>query len=395
MGGSLSLGGNCRNGACYWFSNNVEIAEETLPIEARSVTNGGSPDVFSKSPWRAPGRAPVYGSGCGSAGGGPLKYANGGWAPKGIAQGFDGKNMPSMVPTVWQLGSTVDVAWAIAANHGGGYHYRLCKKSDGISEECFQRTPLKFAGNTSFIINPDGSTFEFPMKKVSQGTWPAGSEWARDPIPGCKMCESALERCGAPLTPVPVNESGGSPKDPWDRQVNCYANCCGATSSKAHGACPANTEFFPALSGHSGFGKNVPDWSIMDKVVIPSDLEEGDYLLSWRWDCEESTQVWQNCADIRLTKDAPPPTPAPPPPSPPAPKPEGKVCKAFENPTCGGSPFTNRKTCWFKGCQKCQDDSSSSCNVCCGGCELVTKGDISYCDLPEAAPCHDNADVIV
>ena len=28
--------------------------------------------------------------------------------------------------------------------------------------------------------------------------------------------------------------------------------------------------------------------------------QAGEYLLSWRWDCEESTQVWQNCADVVL-----------------------------------------------------------------------------------------------
>jgi len=393
MGGSLSLGGSCTNGACFWFSNNVETTKETLPVEARSVTNGGSPDVFGTSPWRAPGRAPVYGSGCGVAGGGPLRYANGGNAPKGVAQGFDGKDMPEMEPSVWQLGSTVDVAWAIAANHGGGYYYRLCKKSEGISEECFQRTPLKFAGNTSFIVNPDSSTFEFPMTKVTQGTWPAGSEWARSPIPGCKICENALEHCGAPLAPVPSNESGGGNNDPWNTQVDCYGACCGSASSKAHGVCPAGTEFYPAVSGHSGFGKNVPDWSIMDKVVIPSDLEEGEYLLSWRWDCEESTQVWQNCADIRLTKDAPPPTPAPTP-SPPGPPTPSKTCKPVENPTCKG-PFTDAKSCIYGGCQKCHDDSTFSCDVCCAGCDLHTKNNISYCDVHQASPCHTHDAVIV
>jgi len=386
MGGSLSRGGDCSNGACFWFTNNIEITgNATLPIEARSVTNGGSPDVFGTSPWRAPGNAKVLGSGCGVAGGDPKRYANGGTAPHGFAQGSDGKDAPEMEATIWQLGSSVEVAWAIAANHGGGYSYRLCKKSDGISEECFQRTPLKFAGNTSFVINPDGSTFEFPMTKVTQGTSPAGSEWARDPIPGCKVCEDSLAHCGAPLPPVPSDQQGGGYSDPWNAQVDCYAGCCGGQSSKAHGVCPSGTEFFPALSGHSGFGKNVPNWSIMDKVVIPSELAEGEYLLSWRWDCEESTQVWQNCADIRLTKDAPPPTPAPTPapPAPPAPKPKpGKACKAFENPTCKGTPFAAQKKCWFGGCQKCHDETTFNCDVCCGGCDLVTKGDnTTYCDL--------------
>jgi hypothetical protein len=115
------------------------------------------------------------------------------------------------------------------------------------------------------------------------------------------VCDDAIAECGQPLDPVPLNETGGGYSDPWNAQVTCYGMCCGAGSSKAHGACPDGTEFYPAVSGHSGFGKDVPDWSIMDRVVIPEDLEEGDYLLSWRWDCEESTQVWQNCADVHLT----------------------------------------------------------------------------------------------
>lgn len=387
MGGSLSRGGDCTNGACFWFTNNVEITvKPTLPKSARSVTNGGSPDVYAHSPWRAPGSAKVLGSGCGVAGGGPAAYANGGFAPSGFAQGSDGKDAPAMDPTTWQLGSTVEVAWAIAANHGGGYQYRLCKKSDGISEECFQRTPLRFASNTSFIIQPDGSTSPFPMMKVTEGTLPKGSEWARDPIPGCKMCEDARAKCGAPLPAVPMSQPGGGMNDPWNTQVDCYAACSGSTASKAHGACPEGTPFFPASSGHSGFGKNVPQWSIMDKVVVPAHLEEGDYLLSWRWDCEESTQVWQNCADIRLTKTAPPPTPAPSPTPPtPAPKPKpGYACKNFENPTCKGD-FTTGKACWFGGCQKCHDDASFNCDVCCSGCDLTTKGaNTTYCDLHKA-----------
>jgi hypothetical protein len=35
-------------------------------------------------------------------------------------------------------------------------------------------------------------------------------------------------------------------------------------------------------------------------VVIPKDLAAGDYVLGWRWDCEESTQVWSNCADVTI-----------------------------------------------------------------------------------------------
>jgi len=390
-GGSLATAGQCTtaagHGACFWFSNNVEVSEDTLPVEARSVTNGGSPDVYGTSPWRSPGQAPVFGSGCGVAGGGPQAFANGGTPPPGVPQGKDGLELTEMEPTIWQIGTVVDVAWAISANHGGGYHYRLCKKSDGISEECFQRTPLKFSGNTSFIIDHTGNIEkEFPMLKVTEGTWPKGSEWARDPIPGCKVCEDSLAQCGAPLTPVPLDQPGGGYSDPWNLQVNCYGTCCGASSSKAHGACPDGTEFYPGLSGKTGFGKDVPDWSIMDRVVIPEHLEEGEYLLGWRWDCEESTQVWQNCADIVLSNSKPPatttqaptptpaPSPKPPSPKPPSPKPS-LTCKQFENPQCG--PFT--KGCAYGGCQTCTDEETFNCDTCCPGCEMTSKGDINYC----------------
>jgi len=285
-------------------------------------------------------------------------------------------DLPPQSPVFYQIGSEIEVGWAISANHGGGYSYRLCKVSDGVSEECFQRNPLKFAGNNSFILHSNGKiASEFPRRLVNVGTHPAGSEWAMDPIPGCKVCEDAQAQCGDPLDPVPADEVGGGATDAWNTQVSCYGLCCGAGSSKAHGECIAGTEFYPGLSGKTGFGKDVPEWSMMDKVIIPADLEEGAYMLGWRWDCEESTQVWQNCADIMLTHGAAPPVPSPPP----APAPKGKGCKANgnQNPTCqrfGG------KSCKATGCQYCADEKTMSCGTCCPGCEMHHKKGMSYCD---------------
>ena len=37
---------------------------------------------------------------------------------------------------------------------------------------------------------------------------------------------------------------------------------------------------------------------ISDEIVIPADLVPGKYVMSWRWDAEETAQVWQNCADV-------------------------------------------------------------------------------------------------
>ena len=52
--------------------------------------------------------------------------------------------------TQWKRGTSQKVIWLQKSYHYGGYSYRLCRVSDGkyweANEECFQRTPLKFAG---------------------------------------------------------------------------------------------------------------------------------------------------------------------------------------------------------------------------------------------------------
>ena len=41
---------------------------------------------------------------------------------------------------------------------------------------------------------------------------------------------------------------------------------------------------------------------IADSVTIPSTLPAGDYVVGWRYDCEETDQVWSNCAGTALPK---------------------------------------------------------------------------------------------
>jgi len=42
-------------------------------------------------------------------------------------------------------------------------------------------------------------------------------------------------------------------------------------------------------------------FNIIDKVQVPVDLIPGEYVLSFRWDTEQTPQVWANCADITVT----------------------------------------------------------------------------------------------
>ena len=39
---------------------------------------------------------------------------------------------------------------------------------------------------------------------------------------------------------------------------------------------------------------------VVDMVRVPADLAPGAYVVQWRWDCEESSQVWLNCGDVTV-----------------------------------------------------------------------------------------------
>merc|ERR1711937_791559 len=45
--------------------------------------------------------------------------------------------------------------------------------------------------------------------------------------------------------------------------------------------------------------KTFMDFDIVDEVFIPQ-LEEGDYILSFRWESEQTPQVWTQCADVKI-----------------------------------------------------------------------------------------------
>ena len=110
---------------------------------------GGPTDWYQFAPWRAPGHAPVFDS-CGMAGGTPHRgdYGAQYFDTRFARQGDLGSKVlkPRKTGVVWTAGSTVEVSWAIEANHGGGYQYRLCKADDplGLVEDCFIKHPLPF-----------------------------------------------------------------------------------------------------------------------------------------------------------------------------------------------------------------------------------------------------------
>ena len=248
-----------------------------------------------------------------------------------------------------------------------------------MSEECFQRGHLDFAGNETEIQWTEtfganqSNVMRVAIPRVTAAgdmTTPKGSMWARVPIPSCRLTGPEIDahlksrhksarfnvnatggssgaltqHCPAPMDcagccatvpidpatlthtgrPHPVNET-------WWRAQDCVAACA---DNGNPGSCgKGEAQFAPPLPGLASLwstwcwgdaprnatekqllkdsptpgcdpgthdGNMMMKVNIVDRVVVPPSLHAGEYMLSWRWDCEQSKQVWQNCADLTL-----------------------------------------------------------------------------------------------
>ena len=268
----------------------------TLPKEARTVNmdkaDGSADDYYQYSPWRSPGSAGVIDA-CGVAGGWHGARPN---SPFNIYfvntsrahVGMHGSQLPPRdTGTVWRAGDVVEVSWTVNANHGGGYYWRLCKlPEDGspVTEECFQNTPLVFIGDTRFRWDGDPATEEaIDNVFVDAGTTPRGALWAMNPVP-----RNDSHQTGASFAP---------------KCKETCSNCMGGRGG-ACAQCRCTGEYGPS------------NLEIVDRVALPWLLPAGKYVLGWRWDAEESNQVWNGCSDVTIvTWDSEPPSPPQPQPS--------------------------------------------------------------------------------
>ena len=91
---------------------------------------------------------------------------------------------------------------------------------------------------------------EIPLTKVTRGTFPAGSAWAKNPIPACDFCNQAT--CGDPLMqPNYTAPSGNFPAygpnaknttyyggQKWIDWIRCGEYLCGVTPCHQHAFAP-------------------------------------------------------------------------------------------------------------------------------------------------------------
>jgi hypothetical protein len=301
---------------------NDSTVTPTLPRHAwtlnMDVVEGSEEDSYRYNPWRAPGAAPVVDP-CGQAAGefgyqklgGESVFLNTSIASMGML-GSKLPPTPKADRPKWVIGSAVEVAWGVRYNHGGGYAYRLCPAGEPLTEACFQKHHLAFDTSKQVLKWNNGSmTYEMKDKAIfvdGNVTFPKGSMWARNPLP--RIWDSKVGLHDPDACPGPSTRAAGSPPGcmafpppcPWDTYTkNGLKPCTKPTDADAHPLHKCDGD---------GMGECSSDWVtgvISDRVLVPRDLPPGAYVLSWRWDAEETAQVWNNCADVTLVSGAPAP----------------------------------------------------------------------------------------
>jgi len=254
QGGSLEVagtvcgyhdGGTSIEDGCAWVTNGAEIAglptlvDPALLTMKKSIANPGDTLNPGRGPWRSPGTA-VVSSPCGNS----LFHSE-----------LDGRDLPpNPTKTTWRLGSTAEVASTLYINHGGGWSFRLCPKTESLTEACFQQRPLRFIGDAKLRFT-NGSEVSLQALRTPDGLW------SRNLIPG---------KVGQHLEDVAE----------FDLELEYPMPLEGLTPNKW-------------------------DFSIVEQIMLPDDLPTGEYVLGWRWDSETSPQVWLNCADVSVVSSHP------------------------------------------------------------------------------------------
>lgn len=331
-GGNYHSGGPCAGGECLWFSegcyhgcdncsltmpttgnyygapNCARPLEPTLPDEFATWnipdSAGKRPSKFGDwtkyHPWRAPGRAPTADP-CGVAGGYLTAQGGGGQTPEGAThQGQKGSTLPPLegVRTEWKAGGVEEVGFMLGANHGGGYLYSVCPKSEPLTERCLQANSLEFVGSNHTIRYLDGRPdIEIPARDVSVGTFPPLSAWRLNPVPACN-CDKGFA-CQAKGQANCTAKTEACSRQPYAIEP----------APEPHGFdCPTGTQFpvpFPYGYGQQVWnltpkraGVAADTWVIVDHVKAPT--KPGEYILRWRWDVEQNPQIWTHCADLTV-----------------------------------------------------------------------------------------------
>lgn len=153
------------------------------------------------------------------------------------------------------------------------YQYRLCPANSTLDESCFQKNPLPFTGSQKFRWGGKTGTVE-----EVQGTYVSDGIPAVGRIEGVLHTNIGVIPKGSTWAMNPIPDYGSDRPAPSFKPRCKEIPGCDPTGSGMNTRCRCSGEWGPY------------DLEIVDNVVVPANLPSGEYVLSWRWDCEESNQ---------------------------------------------------------------------------------------------------------
>ena len=134
--------------------------------------------------------------------------------------------------------------------------------------------PARVGKNTTTVRSPMATSGTSTFRPVMcASTFPAGSAWRRNPVPACNWTRATT----APPRP--------GPRPAADEEEDEGAN----TPETGYQFTPP----WPAGSGTGARARTTAEIasSSVGQLRVPD--QKGEYVLSWRWDCENSPQIWE------------------------------------------------------------------------------------------------------
>jgi hypothetical protein len=120
----------------------------------------------------------------------------------------------------------------VLCSDGGGYSYRLCPRTEKLTEECFQRMPLDFTGLSSLRWDGlNGKRIWFNATTIAgEYTTPTNSQWRKTPIPvidvsSINQSESSLSPCTDSRAELFLFVEHSTAHDIWGGLYVCVCVC--------------------------------------------------------------------------------------------------------------------------------------------------------------------------
>ena len=190
--------------------------------------------------------------------------------------------------------------------------------TEALTEDCFNRHVLEFAHpeRHTLVFKDPSKNFDVNATLVTEG---GGKGWMLHPFPTMADGDCDYIVQGAGKTGIHCYYANGTRDDGHGHAAHiAYSgHCpgCGPPLYMSDGACPwpatITVASFPGISmkGAGSDPSRVPNpaplhpmesYAVEDALKVPADIAPGDYVLSYRWDCEATSQIWQSCSDVTI-----------------------------------------------------------------------------------------------